>query len=248
MHGQRLENRLPVELHDHEDHQDQEDDVAERSLDEVGQHDRKLSAADGERDAERDDEKEQTHIGTENKGNPGDLEAVGQPAEKHEEFDRNRREYPVVQHAGEPSQHSAEHPEAAAVAHLEKLRHRKAARLPEAVINPAADRHEQGDRPGKKSPPDRGESRDIILFECRDDRNRADAGDAVCDGQQIPARAAVGGKKIRRAFDLAPADDQCGRQYEQQSSDNSPVEQLHGGAPFRFGFPPFRSSGRMTCS
>lgn len=232
MHGQRLENRLPVEPHHHEDHQDQEHDIAEGSLDEVGQHDRKLSAADRERDAERNHEKEQTYVGAEHEGNPGDLEAVGQLAEKHEEFDRNRRENPVVQHAGEPSQHSAEHPEAAAVAHLEKLRHRKAARLPEAVIDPAADRHEQSDRPGKESPPDRGKSRDIVLFKRRDDRNRADAGDAVGDGQQIPARATVGGKKIRRAFDLALADDQCGRQYEQQSSDNSPVEQLHGGGSF----------------
>ena len=73
------------------------------------------------------------------------------------------------------------------------------------------------------------------------------AGDAVGNGQQIPARATVGGKKIRRTFDLALADDQCDYQNKQQSSDNSPVEQLHGGTPFRFGFPPFRPAGQATC-
>ena len=193
--GQSRRDRAPVENSQQIEEQNQEGDVAEGPLAEVGDHDRDLSAEDREDHAERQKEQQQKYIGADGEAEKAEL--LRQSAEVDEETGRYRRKNAVVQHSGQPRHETGEYPEFPAVAFLEKLGDGQHARLPQPVTDPAGGGQRQRHEAHDERPPDRGKTGLVIELELRDYGDRAEGGDAVGDSQQISPRAPVGGEKLR---------------------------------------------------
>ena len=120
-----------------------------------------------------------------------------------EEFDRYRREDPVIQHPGEPAEYAAEDPELPAVTHLKKLCHGQTPGFPEPVIDPAGNGDYQTQRSREKTPPYRGKTCHIVLLKVGNYTDSPDPGNTAGDRQQITPRTTVGSQKVCCTFNIS---------------------------------------------
>jgi hypothetical protein len=207
-HGRHV---LPPEEPQQEDDRDDEDDVGERPLEEVGHHDGDLAAEKGEdegRGQEADHERaERGDI------HAADSECRRESAIGNEEPRAHGGVDPEVDDAGGVGHEPREHPEPAAVPHLEELGEGHRPRLAKAVDDPARQGNDDEGRLGHRAPPHPRKADLVVQLEPVDERDQARARHGIGGGDDVPAAAALGDKEAGDALRVAGGVDRGGREH-----------------------------------
>ena len=226
---QQRGRHVPEPRHPHQQvrDDDQVHRVAQQALDAVGHHDRDLAALG--RDQHRESE-EDGHQQREGREHPtAEVQMHRQAAEVDDEARAHRREEGVVDDARDRLQHPREKPEAAAVAHLQKLPHRHGARLPEAVDAVAGQAEDDADGRREGSPEPVGEAGVVVRLEHRHQADQPHPRLGARDAQHVAPGHAPGRQEVGDAAHVALRPHADDDHDQNRRGDDGPVQPMHVG-------------------